>query len=67
MKTLKLWSSNAATKMMLDESLSAYIGPSRERSLANAVGLWAVRTLGGDRASKFADDVVAAVQRERRG
>ena len=55
-----------AHKLMLDEALGAYIGPDRFSSLAHAIAIWSVRKMGGERASKFADAIVGAVQIERR-
>jgi hypothetical protein len=56
-----------AHHQFLDEALGAYTGPDKFSSLANAIAIWAVRKMGGERASTFADAIVGAVQIERRG
>lgn len=56
-----------AHQQFLDEALGAYTGPDRASGLAHAIAVWAVRKMGGERASTFADAIVGAVQIERRG
>lgn len=53
-------------RAMLTEALNAYTRPHRSSSLAYALACWAVRELGGDAASSFADALVKGVQIERR-
>lgn len=55
-----------AHQQFLDEALGAYVGPDRFSSLANAIATWAVRVMGGERASTFADAIVRGVQFVRR-
>ena len=59
--------SMVAHQQFLDEALGAYTGPHRFNSLSHAIAVWAVRKMGGERASAFADAIVGAVQIERRG
>jgi len=55
-----------AHQAFLDEALGVYGIMNRQSSLANAIAIWAVRKMGGDKASTFADAIVRGVQMERR-